>query len=494
MARRLQCKDPRIVVHYNEVLLGIMQSKNITQCMLQLKSQIARPGDLRQSHKQELNTIDHILTEAKHATEKHRQKFKSRHVQWSLPVTGAINKILFWKGILKCETGGKVGLTVLGTQAKKAHIDHIPYPGEISIPTIQENISKAYKQFGHLKKDESRRDTWIAQLIKAQVQAWNQTKNNLCKQLRSTERIRHTAKHMRSALSKVVHHQSLSMVIAPGPNGTRQEYHQKAEMEKACLDEAGRQFTQAMHTPFLTSPLIEIFGETGHRKAIAQVLDGTFQLPPDCDQYAVQFLSAVARPLQVPIPFCTPDSYLRGWTKSQETMSSSALGIHFVHYIAGTINPEILVINTTMADIPLCMGFVYDRWKKGLNIMIEKAAGDFNVEKLWIILLFEADFNANNKWIGCAIMYQVEQENLMAAEQFGSCKFKSVIFQCLNKQLFYDLTQFHRIAAELCSNDAKSCYNHITLLAAVLCLCRLSCPQPAVHSMITTIHEMHHHI
>jgi len=71
--------------------------------------------------------------------------------------------------------------------------------------------------------------------------------------------------------------------------------------------------------------------------------------------------------------------------------------------------------------------------------MIEKTAGDFNVEKLRIILLFEADFNANNKWIGRAVMYKAEQEHLLADKQFGSCKFKAVIHQCLNKHLFYNL-------------------------------------------------------
>jgi len=63
-------------------------------------------------------------------------------------------------------------------------------------------------------------------------------------------------------------------------------------------------------------------------------------------------------------------------------------------------NPKILVINATLTEIPLRTGFLYDRWKKGLNVMIEKSAGDFTVEKLRIILLFEADFNANNKWLG----------------------------------------------------------------------------------------------
>jgi len=48
--------------------------------------------------------------------------------------------------------------------------------------------------------------------------------------------------------------------------------------------------------------------------------------------------------------------------------------------------------------------------------MIEKTMGDFNVEKLQIILLFEVDFNANNKGIGRVVMYQAEHKNLLADE------------------------------------------------------------------------------
>jgi len=106
--------------------------------------------------------------------------------------------------------------------------------------------------------------------------------------------------------------------------------------------------------------------------------------------------------------------------------------------------------------------------------MIEKSCGNFNMEELQIILLFEADFNANNKWIGRAVMYQAKQAHLLAEEQFGSRKFKSAIHQCLNKQLFYDIIRFKRQLAALCSNDAKSCYDWITLLAAALCLCQFS--------------------
>jgi len=175
-------------------------------------------------------------------------------------------------------------------------------------------------------------------------------------------------------------------------------------------------------------------------------------------------------------------------------MGSSASGIHFSHYMTGTFNLEILVVNATLAKIPLCTIFLFDHWQKGINVMIKKNWGDFNVEKLCIILLFKADFNTNNKWIGWAVMYKAEHANLHADKQYGSCKFKSAIFQYLNKQVFYDVVQFKQQPVALCSNNAKSCYDQITLLVAALCLCQLGGSQQMVASMIMLIHNMNHHI
>jgi len=100
--------------------------------------------------------------------------------------------------------------------------------------------------------------------------------------------------------------------------------------------------------------------------------------------------------------------------------SSSLSGVHFGHYIAGTFNLDILVNNRKMADIPLLSGYLPERWQHGLNVMLEKAPGDFNLERLRIILLFEADFNSNNKWIGRAVMRRAEELSLLAPEQYGS--------------------------------------------------------------------------
>jgi len=71
-------------------------------------------------------------------------------------------------------------------------------------------------------------------------------------------------------------------------------------------------------------------------------------------------------------------------------------------------------------------------------MLLEKQPENLNVERLRIILLFEGDFNNNNKWLGQAVMFHAKDHNLMAPEQYGSRKEKSPAIQCLNKQLLYN--------------------------------------------------------
>jgi len=58
------------------------------------------------------------------------------------------------------------------------------------------------------------------------------------------------------------------------------ELKTKADLEAMCLSEVGRRFTQATTTPFLTSPLIDIFTESNlSTRAFDQVLAGKFVCP-----------------------------------------------------------------------------------------------------------------------------------------------------------------------------------------------------------------------
>jgi len=221
-----------------------------------------------------------------------------------------------------------------------------------------------------IKKDDTCHDKWMAQLIVAQAEAWN----TLWKQLWSTKQIRKMANNnVWWVLQTKAVHRPLSMVVAPGNIArSRQENHQKVKLEQACLAKASHWFTWAQHTPLLTTPLIELFGESGKSKEFTKILAGNFIPPPHWNIYVAKFLTLVSQPPGIEdVALRSTQTYCHGWQRARGVKGSSTLGIHFGNYMARSFNPEILVVNVTLVNIPLCTGFTYDWWKKAVNVMIE---------------------------------------------------------------------------------------------------------------------------
>jgi len=150
--------------------------QDILHQLSNLNTILQHPSNLQWHCRTELNVIDKIIMAAKHWADNQCCKFKSGKVPWCPNVTTAINKILFWKSILKQESGGKVRLSILWMRAKKAGLETVPFPSKYSIQEVQALISKAYKQFCHFKKDKNWWDTWIPQLTEAQATAWRHLK------------------------------------------------------------------------------------------------------------------------------------------------------------------------------------------------------------------------------------------------------------------------------------------------------------------------------
>ena len=102
--------------------------------------------------------------------------------------------------------------------------------------------------------------------------------------------------------------------------------------------------------------------------------------------------------------------------------------------------------------------------------MLEKHKGNFRVDKLRAILLYEADFNQNNKKLGREMMYLAKDLRAIAKEQYGSRSRLMAIDQSLNKWLTYDIIRQKKRPGVLCSNDAKSCYDRIVHLVVSLAM------------------------
>jgi len=142
------------------------------------------------------------------------------------------------------------------------------------------------------------------------------------------------------------------------------------------------------------------------------IADRTYQPPPNTPGNVEQLILLLAHPTMIKDQpqILTEESHKHGWAKAKETTSLSFSGAHFGHYKASMTNKTINQLHTLLTDIPLRTGFSYKQWKKEINVMLEKIAGNCNVTKLRIILLFKADFNQLNKFIGKEMMYQVEEQ------------------------------------------------------------------------------------
>jgi len=152
-------------------------------------------------------------------------------------------------------------------------------------------------------------------------------------------------------------------------------------IKEVCLEEAQACFTQANDTPFLTPPLANELGLLNcHATPFDEIAVGTYQQPAGTNPGA--FLTKLKWPQEV--MDCnlnlTKTIHCEGWQKAKEWTAFSLSGAHFGHYKARTFHAIISAVHTALSAIPLKIGYSYNHWKKGINVMLEKIPGDFQVD------------------------------------------------------------------------------------------------------------------
>ena len=178
----------------------------------------------------------------------------------------------------------------------------------------------------------------------------------------------------------------------------------------------------------------------------------------------------------------------------KETTGCRSSFPHFGHFKAPKPFNHGAQVLSSFAKIAFQTGHSFKRWQRCTDVMIPKKAKSLRPEKLRLIQLYEPDFNHQNKLIGKIAMFNGEETKALAPEQYGSRKKHRAVDQALNKVLLFDSLRYERRAAVLCSNDAKSCYDRVTHVAAYLALRRFGVPKPVLSAMFLTLQKMRHTI
>jgi hypothetical protein len=339
-------------------------------------------------------------------------------------------------------------------------------------------LRNAWQRYRILKRCASGdRATWIEDLATARAAEGKVSVASEIKNIKLREAQRRDArliKSMKGDLSRT----GLSLLRI---NNSQDwiEVTEKKDMEMALLRELQHRFNQAKETPFSTNPLLEAVGPLGTSDGATQILNGTFTPPENCDLWARKLIPHLQYAFP-PIPFPMehlPSHHSVGWKKVRERTSAGISGLTIPQLKAHLFDEHIVQVDAIFARIPYRWGFSPSQWRKGIDVMLEKKKGIYNIDKLRAILLYEADFNQNNKKLGRQMLATAEQFDAIAPEQFGSRKFLSAVDQSLNKALTFDLWRQHRTSAALCLNDAKGCYDRIVHNVASLCMQHVRVPQ-----------------
>ena len=94
--------------------------------------------------------------------------------------------------------------------------------------------------------------------------------------------------------------------------------------------------------------------------------------------------------------------------------------------------------------------------------MLEKSAGDVNVQKLRAILLLEADFNAMHKIIfNNRLILSIEAENAIPMEIIGGRRSQAATHLALDKKLIADIANVRKLPTITICADATNCYDRV---------------------------------
>ena len=355
-----------------------------------------------------------------------------------------------------------------------------------TIDNMTKELLEVTKEFDKMKKQHVEiRKSYIDDLATAMARDKKTTKAAMIRQLSHLEEQRATFKRL-AQVNKKFANLTTSYVTVRGEDGKKIDLTDPTKIDEALKNENQRKYHQTEATcPFLHEPLKSHFGATGVGPETENLLQGTYTIPASVQPETKEFLEACQLPsaqVETSLPRSVKD-FKTSWQKMREDTGTGT--IHFGHFKAATFHQTNLLLHYAMAEIPFRSGYTPSRWLKATNVMILKKEGITDIDRLRTIVLFEADYNHNNKFLGRSMMSHCNKHNLLAKEQY-SVPGKKCIDHVINRRLTYDIVRYQKISLAMGSVDLSSCYDRIAHAPAYLAMRGFGIPSEPIHSMFET--------
>ena len=136
----------------------------------------------------------------------------------------------------------------------------------------------------------------------------------------------------------------------------------------------------------------------GDTECSQQILEGTYEYPPDTDIWTKKILHEAQHTFsrmsgtEIATTISTAD-FQQYWKRVDERTSSSFSGVTFSHYKAVASHSILSLMHAAYLTACARHGIPLARWGIGLTVLLEKIVGNNFIQKSRAICLLEADFN-----------------------------------------------------------------------------------------------------
>ena len=512
-ARQLTSNNPKAVKKYMQSMLQQLEKHDVVHKIEQLKERSAS-GNWNQADTQQWEAIDQILAQARTCAENRcrKKKKKSGHMPWSPELKLSGESLLYWRMRIREHTSGKTNQSRLDKLAIACKIpaEDIAY---MSVTNICKKIQKAKKNHKQVKLEAAElRETHMhdqAQFIAAlqgmtdvAARAAIAAREKSSNQFRNLRRIFHGTRS--NGLERLDVPNAFA-VLRQNEEAPRIQLVTKEAIEEVLLPHTVRRFCQHHETPFGQGDRCTSLGQDCSTADFARMRMGTYdreleQLSDEAREWIRQLKQQdfVGTGNIISTTISTED-WISGWMKMRES-TASAPGGHYGHYKTAAVvarlprdHPEhtrvLAEVYANMLSLPLAHGFAPTRWQYCVDAILEKIPGKPRIEKLRIIMLYEADFNFVLKLIwGRRLIRHAERYRCLGTANHGSRAGRQTIDALMEKLLLYEYARLTRTSLITIDNDAKSCYDRI-----IKSLAMIACVGVGLPLMAAAMHNKTHH-
>jgi len=327
-ARRLCCSIPSSLDRYCTSLASFCIFHKLEPKLTKLFSMAQNPTTDKAQFLSAMENFDRVKAEGMRFAEKRCRRLRMGMIQFSPALNMWRQHIELWRLVIRRKQGHQVRAATIRRLASKLKIQD---PLALPLAVTRRLFTQAKEKYEQLKpQHEMLRQSFLtARLLDPTL---SDDQHKAISQLVKVERNRDAYRRIR-ALKGIRFGTSIRQVEITGPDGTQVVSGQHA-VEQTLCQSLQQRFTKAHGSPFLHQPLLQDVGFLGCGTAAQEILAGTYQCPPDTDEYTKLFIEALRWPtlrLDIISSILNAENFCNHWRHARESTSSSFSGLHFGH-------------------------------------------------------------------------------------------------------------------------------------------------------------------